>query len=146
MTAKIHNLGIWQTMFWTVGMLFMTISMSLVGLMGSPRRTEYTTYGESATALGWDPYLLFVGAGGTLLFAGVVLMVYIVFNLMFFAPKGYTEFMAASDEGLHQKPKWTENWGLWVVLAIVIISMGYVVPIIDIIENAPPGSPPIRTW
>lgn len=146
MTAKIHNLGIWQTMFWTVGMLFMTISMSLVGLMGSPRRTEYTTYGESATALGWDPYLLFVGAGGTLLFAGVVLMVYIVFNLMFFAPKGYTEFMAASDEGLHHTPKWTENWGLWVVLAIVIISMGYVVPIIDIIENAPPGSPPIRTW
>lgn len=146
MTAKIHNLGIWQTMFWTVGMLFMTISMSLVGLMGSPRRTEYTTYGESATALGWDPYLLFVGAGGTLLFAGVVLMVYIVFNLMFFAPKGYTEFMAASDEGLHHTPKWTENWGLWVVLAIVIISMGYVVPIIDIIENAPPGSPPIRMW
>ena len=146
MTAKIHNLGIWQTMFWTVGMLFMTISMSLVGLMGSPRRTEYTTYGESATALGWDPYLLFVGTGGTLLFAGVVLMVYIVFNLMFFAPKGYTEFMAASDEGLHHTPKWTENWGLWVVLAIVIISMGYVVPIIDIIENAPPGSPPIRTW
>lgn len=146
MTSKIHNLGIWQTMFWTVGMLFMTISMSAVGLMGSPRRTEYTTYGDSATALGWDPYLLFVGAGGTLLFIGVVLMVYIVFNLMFFAPKGYTEFMAASDEGLHHTPKWTENWGLWVVLAIVIISMGYVVPIIDIIENAPPGSPPIRTW
>lgn len=124
----------------------MTISMSAVGLMGSPRRTEYTTYGDSATALGWDPYLLFVGAGGTLLFIGVVLMVYIVFNLMFFAPKGYTEFMAASDEGLHHTPRWTENWGLWVVLAIVIISMGYVVPIIDIIENAPPGSPPIRTW
>lgn len=146
MTAKIHNLGIWQTMFWTVGMLFMTISMSAVGLIGSPRRTEYTTYGDSATALGWDPYLLFVGAGGTLLFIGVVIMVYIVFNLMFFAPKGYTEFMAASDEGLHHTPKWTENWGLWIVLAIVIISMGYVVPIIDIIENAPPGSPPIRTW
>src|SRR5699024_3963302 len=146
MTAKIHNLGIWQTMFWTVGMLFMTISMSLVGLMGSPRRTEYTTYGESATALGWDPYLLFVGAGGTLLVAGVVLMVYIVFDLLFFAPTGYTGFMAASDEGLPHTPKWTENWGLWVVLAIVIISMGYVVPIIDIIENAPPGSPPIRTW
>lgn len=146
LTKKIHNLGIWQTMFWTVGMLFMTISMSAVGLLGSPRRTEYTTYGEHATAVGWDPYLLFVGAGGTLLFIGVIIMTYIVFNLMFFAPKGHTEFMAASDEGLHRTPKWTENWGLWVVVAIVIISMGYVVPIIDIIENAPPGSPPIRTW
>ncbi|WP_411843643.1 cbb3-type cytochrome c oxidase subunit I [Salinicoccus sp. HZC-1] len=147
LTPRIHNLGIWQTMFWTVGMLFMTISMSAVGLIGSPRRTEYTTYGEHAHALGWDPYLLFVGAGGTLLFIGVLLMCYIVFHLMFLSPKGETEFMVADvEEPAHKTPKWTENWGLWVIIAILIISMGYVVPIVDIIQNAPPGSPPIKTW
>lgn len=148
LTKKIHNLGIWQTMFWTVGMLFMTLSMSYVGLLGSPRRTEYTTYGGSETALAWDPYLLFVGAGGTLLMVGIVLIVYIVFHLMFLAPKGYTEFMVVEEqeEDAHKTPKWTENWGLWVIVAILIISMGYVVPLVDLIGNAPPGSPPIRTF
>ena len=148
LTKKIHNLGIWQTMIWTVGMLFMTLSMSYVGLLGSPRRTEYTTYGGNATALEWDPYLIFVGAGGTLLFAGVVIIVYIVFHLMFLAPKGYTEFMVVEEqeEDAHKTPKWTENWGLWVIVAILIISMGYIVPLVDLIGNAPPGSPPIRTF
>lgn len=148
LTKKIHNLGIWQTMIWTVGMLFMSLSMSYVGLIGSPRRTEYTTYGGHETALAWDPYLIFLGAGGTLLFAGVVLIVYIVFHLMFLAPKGYTEFMVVEEqeEDAHKTPKWTENWGLWVIVAILIISMGYVVPLVDIIGNAPPGSPPIRTF
>lgn len=147
MTKKIHNLGIWQTMFWTVGMLFMTISMSGAGLFGAPRRTEYTTYDDHIHALGWDPYLLFVGAGGVLLTVGIVLMVYIAFHMMLKAPLGQTEFMMATEhEEDHVTPRWTENWGLWVVVAILVISMGYVIPLVDIIYNAPPGSPPIRTF
>lgn len=29
---------------------------------------------------------------------------------------------------------------------ILVIAIGYVVPLTDLIVNAPPGSPPIRTW
>ncbi|UJL47598.1 cbb3-type cytochrome c oxidase subunit I [Virgibacillus sp. NKC19-16] len=147
LTPKINKLGIIQTITWTVGMLFMSGAMHLVGLLGSPRRTSYTTYGDNATALSWDPYLFFLAIGGTLLFIGVVLMVYIVFHLMFKAPKGNTEFpIAEPEDDASTTPKWTERWGLWVVLAIAVISMGYLVPIVDLVVNAPPGSPPFRTW
>lgn len=147
MTKQINRLGIIQTIVWTLGMLLMSGSMHWVGLLGSPRRTSYSTYGDSLTALGWDPYLIFLAAGGTLLMIGVVLMVYIVFNLMFFAPKGSTEFPVAQPEDFApQTPKWTERWGLWVLVAVLIISMGYVIPIVDLIVNAPPGSPGFKTW
>ncbi|WP_342388669.1 cbb3-type cytochrome c oxidase subunit I [Salinicoccus bachuensis] len=147
MTPFIHHLGMFQTAVWTIGMALMALSMHAAGLFGAPRRTSYTTYGDSATALGWEPYLSFLATGGTLLFFGVLLIVYIVFHLMFFAPKGDTAFMDSRVENnAHPTPKWTENWGLWVIVAILIISMGYVVPLVDLIENAPPGSPPHRTW
>ncbi|MEC5423662.1 cbb3-type cytochrome c oxidase subunit I [Virgibacillus sp. C22-A2] len=147
LTPKLNKLGIIQTWMWAVGMLFMSGAMHWVGVLGSPRRTSYSTYGDNATALSWDPYLMFLAVGGTLLFAGVVLMVYIVFHLMFRAPKGDTEFpIAESEDDAHKTPGWTERWGLWIVIAVAIIAMGYVVPVVDMIMNAPPGSPPFKTW
>src|SRR5699024_12608534 len=114
---------------------------------GSPRMTSFTTYGDHATALGGDPYLFLLAIGGTLLIIGVVLMVYIAFYLIFRAPKGYTEFpIAEPEDDAARTPKWTEGWGLWIVLMLLVVAMGYVSLIVDLIINAPPGSPPFRTW
>lgn len=146
-TPFINKLGIAQTIFWTVGMLFMSGSMHVVGLLGSPRRTSYSTYGDNATALGWDPYLIFLAIGGTLLFIGVILMTYIVFYMMFKAPKGKTALpIAEPEENAYPTPKWTERWGLWIAVLIAIVAMGYVIPVVDMVINAPPGSPPYITW
>lgn len=147
LTKKMNRLGIIQTIIWTVGMIFMAGSMHAVGLLGAPRRTSYSTYGDNATALGWDPYLMFVAIGGTLLFIGVIIQVYAVFNLMFFAPKGETEFpIAEVEDNAAKTPYWTERWGLWIVLMLLVVSMGYVIPLVEFIFNAPPGSPPFKTW
>lgn len=147
LTPKMNKLGIIQTIIWTVGMFFMSGAMHTVGLFGSPRRTSFTTYGDNATALSWDPYLILLAIGGTLLAIGVVLMVYIVFHLMFKAPKGDTEFpIAEPEDDAAPTPKWTERWSLWIVLMLVVVSMGYVIPLVDLIMNAPPGSPPFKTW
>src|SRR5699024_7908673 len=143
----LNRLGIIQTIIWAVGMLFMSGSMHTVGLFGSPRRTSYTTYGDSETALSWDPYMILVAIGATLLLIGVILMVYIVFHLMFRAPKGETEFpIAKPEDNAAPTPKWTERWSLWIVIMLMVVSMGYVIPIVDLIMNAPPGSPPFQTW
>lgn len=147
MTKQMNRLSVIQTITWALGMLLMSGAMHWVGVLGSPRRTSYTTYGDNLTALGWDPYLIFLAVGGTLLMISATLMFYIVINLMFFAPKGATEFPIAQPEYFApQTPRWTERWGLWILVAIVIISMGYLVPLVDIIVNAPPGSPGFKTW
>ncbi|WP_100334179.1 cbb3-type cytochrome c oxidase subunit I [Bacillus alkalisoli] len=147
LTPKINRLGVIQTWIWTVGMVFMSGAMHWVGLLGAPRRTSYTTYFENSTALSWDPYLFFLAIGGTLLFIGVVLQVYNVFHLMFFAPKGNTEFpIAEPEENSAKTPYWTERWGNWVIILLFLVAMGYVIPLVEFIQNAPPGSPPFKTW
>ncbi|MDQ0157407.1 cbb3-type cytochrome c oxidase subunit I [Robertmurraya andreesenii] len=147
LTPAMNRLGVIQTVIWTIGMIFMAVSMHIVGLFGSPRRTSFTTYGNFAETLGWNPYMVAIGIGATLLLIAVIIQVYAVFNLMFFAPKGETEFpIAEEEEGAAKTPYWTERWGVWVILMLVVVSMAYVLPIVDMIVNAPPGSPPFKTW
>ena len=147
MTPKMNKFAIWQIILWMVGMAFLSISMHTVGLFGAPRRTSFSDYFGSSVAAGWDPYLIAVGIGATILLISVFMMVYLVFHLMFKAPKGETEFpIAEVEDDASPTPKWTERWSLWVVLMIAVISMGYVIPLVDIIMNAPPGSPPFKTW
>ncbi len=147
LTPAMNKVGVVQTVIWTIGMVIMAISMHIAGLFGSPRRTSFTTYGNFAETLGWNPYMVAIGIGATLLLIAVILQVYAVFNLMFFAPKGETEFpIAETEPGEAKTPYWTERWGVWVVLMLLVISMAYVIPIVDMIVNAPPGSPPFKTW
>lgn len=147
LTPKMNKIGVIQTIIWTVGMLFMSGSMHVVGLFGSPRRTSYTTYGDNATALTWDPYMILLAIGGTLLMIGVVIQVYAVFHMMFLAPKGVTEFpIAEPEENETKTPLWTDRWGLWIIIMLLVVAMGYVIPLVDMIVNAPPGSPPFKTW
>lgn len=147
LTPKMNKFGVAQTIVWTIGMGLMAVSMSVVGLFGAPRRTSFSTYGDSATALGWNPYLLVVGIGATLLMIGVIMQVYAVFHLMFRAPKGQTEFPIAEPEEEGSKtPYWTERWSLWIILMIIVVIIGYAIPLLDFISNGPPGSPPFKTW
>lgn len=146
LTPQMNKLGIIQTIIWTAAMIIMSFAMHTAGLFGSPRRTSYTTYGDHAAALSWDPYMAAIGFGAVLLLIGVLIQVYAVLNLMFFAPKGQTEFPIAEKEPEDVSGYWTERWGVWVVLMIIVVAMAYVVPIVDMIVNAPPGSPPFRTW
>lgn len=147
LTPKMNKSGVIQILIWTVGMTFMAGAMHTVGLFGSPRRTAFTTYGDHATALSWDPYYILIAIGGTLLIISVVMMVYNAFYLMFKAPKGHTEFpVAEPEDNASATPMWTERWGLWIILMLAVVAMGYVYPIVDLIINAPPGSPPFKTW
>jgi cytochrome c oxidase subunit 1 len=88
-----------------------------------------------------------LAVGGTLLIIGVILQVYAVINMMFFAPKGETVFpIAEEEEDAAKTPYWTERWGLWIVVMLLVVAMAYVIPITEFIVNAPPGSPPFKTW
>ncbi|WP_164669539.1 cbb3-type cytochrome c oxidase subunit I [Virgibacillus doumboii] len=147
LTPQMNKLGIIQTIIWTVGMILMSGSQHLVGLLGDPRRTSFTTYGDHPTALSWVPYEYVMGFGATLLLLGVIIQVYAVFNMMFFAPKGDSEFpIGEVEDDAEQTPIWTERWSLWIVLMLMVVAMAYVVPIVDFVVNGPPGSPPIKTW
>src|SRR5690625_2801604 len=108
MTPKLNKLAVWQVILWVVGMTIMSGSMHTVGLFGAPRRTSFTTYFDSIQAAGWDPFLFLLPIGGAILTISGILVIYIVFHLMFAAPKGSTEFPIAEEEDdASLTPKWT---------------------------------------
>lgn len=147
LTPQMNRLGVIQTAFWSLGMLFMAVTMHVAGLFGAPRRTSFSTYFDHPAALSWDPYLALMVVGASLLMIGVLIQVYAVFYLMFFAPKGETAFpIAETQDHEASTPYWTERWGLWIILMLLTVAMAYVIPLVDFIVNAPPGSPPFKTW
>jgi cytochrome c oxidase subunit 1 len=146
LTKQLNRLGIIQTLVWCIGMFFMSGSMHLVGLFGSPRRTSYTTYNDHPEAILWMKYHVAMAVGGTILFVAVIMIIYIIFALLK-TPKGECEFpLAEVDEHAAATPRILERWSLWIGIAIVLILIAYTIPVAGMIMNDVPGSPGYKTW
>ncbi len=147
LTAKMHKLANIQTILWVVGMFFMSGAMHTVGLFSAPRRTSYTTYNDHPDALGWIPYEVAMAIGGSILFIAILLLMYIMVNLGLFAPKGVEEFpLGELAQGAEKTPAVLENWKLWIGITVALILFAYTIPIFDMIQHAPPGSPGFKLW
>ncbi|MBD1222567.1 b(o/a)3-type cytochrome-c oxidase subunit 1 [Virgibacillus halodenitrificans] len=146
LTPQLNRLGIIQTIVWTVGMTIMSGAMHIQGLLGGPRRSAFSEYGGTEQASNWIGYQLAQAIGGSILFIGIILMLYIFIKLAFFAPKGIEEFpIAEEEEDAEPTPMFLENWKLWIAITLALILFAYTIPFVDIIQNSPPGSPPF-SW
>ncbi|MEK8127582.1 b(o/a)3-type cytochrome-c oxidase subunit 1 [Paenibacillus filicis] len=146
MTPLMNRLGIIQTILWLVGMFFMSGSMHTLGLLGSPRRTSFTTYQDHPDTILWMPYNVAMAIGGVILFFAVVLMIVNICMLMS-APKGETEYpIAEVSEQAEKAPAIFERWGVWVSVLVVLILVAYSIPVMDIINDAGIGAKGFRTW
>ncbi|CAM3892604.1 b(o/a)3-type cytochrome-c oxidase subunit 1 [Mesobacillus zeae] len=147
LTKALNKLAIIQAVFWAVGMTFMSGAMHAAGLLGAPRRSSYSEYGGAAQAAEWIPYQVAQAIGGSILFLGIILMLYIFINLAFFAPKGEEEFpVGETSEKAEKTPMVFENWKLWLGITVLLILFAYTIPFIDMIENAPIGSKGYKLW
>ncbi|WP_068775244.1 b(o/a)3-type cytochrome-c oxidase subunit 1 [Paenibacillus sp. FJAT-26967] len=146
LTQRLHKLGIWQTVIWSAGMLVMSGAMHAVGLLGSPRRTSYTTYDDHPATFLWMPYHVSMAVGGMIVFVAVLLMVYNIIALLR-APKGETEYpIAEVRDASEPTPKLFERWGLWIGVTVVLILVAYTIPVSQMIGGDSPGSIPFVTW
>lgn len=147
LTKKMNKLAIIQAIIWAVGMTFMSGAMHAAGLLGAPRRSSFSTYGDSARAAEWIPYQVAQAVGGSILFIGIILILIIFINLAFFAPKGEEEFPVGEVSDKAEKtPMVFENWKLWIGITVILIIFAYTLPFIDMIQNAPPGSKGFKLW
>ena len=147
LTKAMNRLGIIQTIVWSVGMAIMSGAMHMAGLLGAPRRSSFSTYGNAEQALQWVPYQLFQAVGGSILFIGIIIVLVIFVNLAFFAPKGEEEFPVGEvAEQAERTPLVFENWKLWIGITVALILFAYTIPFIDMIQNAPPGSKGFKFW
>lgn len=146
-TKQLNVLGIIQTICWAFGMLIMSGSMHFEGLTGAPRRSTFSDYGGAEIAKTWASYQVAEGIGGTFLFIGIIIFLYIFANLCWFAPNGEQDFPIAEVASHAEKtPPILENFKVWIVVLTALILIAYSFPIYNIIENSPLGSKGFKLW
>ncbi|WP_062108098.1 b(o/a)3-type cytochrome-c oxidase subunit 1 [Bacillus niameyensis] len=154
LTKSIKRLAFIQIISWSIGMLLMSTAQHILGLFGAPRRTAYSGYNGNSVALQWFDGILSnhvtMAVGGTILFLSAMLLIYIVANLWFFAPKSgqqteMVEFPVAESDAT-ATPKFLENWWIWIGIAILLIILAYAIPLSDMIQHSPTGSKGHITW
>src|SRR5699024_8956238 len=111
------------------------------GLLGGPRRSAYSEYVGNADTAAWGSYQIAQAVGGSILFVGMIVMIIIFINLAFFAPKGDMEYPIADVNNKEAKPpKVFQNLTLWIDVTLSLVLFAYTIPLIDIIQNGPPGA------
>lgn len=153
-TKPMQVLAFVQIITWSIGMLLMSTSQHILGLLGAPRRTAFSNYNNHPSAMEWFDGLLTshvtMAVGGSILFLSAMILIYIVFMSMFISPKAVkvedqVEFpMAESDT--KNTPKYLENWWIWIGIAFALIIIAYAIPLTNMILHAPPGSEGFKTW
>ncbi|PUB11420.1 b(o/a)3-type cytochrome-c oxidase subunit 1 [Paenisporosarcina sp. OV554] len=153
-SKSMQKLGFIQIITWAIGMLLMSTSQHILGLLGAPRRTAYSGYNNHPSAMEWFDGILSnhvtMAIGGSILFLSAMILIYIVVMTMFISPKAvkerdFVDFpMAESD--VENTPKFLENWWIWIGIAFVLIIIAYAIPLSGMIHHAPPGSEGFKTW
>ncbi|PAQ13389.1 cytochrome C [Bacillaceae bacterium SAOS 7] len=147
LTPAMNTLAIVQAFTWALGMGIMSAAMHWAGLLGAPRRSSFSTYGDAAQALEWIPYQIAQAVGGTILFLGIILVLIIFINLAWFAPKGEEEFpIGEVAEGAEQTPMVLENWKIWITVTVALILIAYTIPVMDMFQYGPIGSKGFKLW
>ncbi|WP_100402497.1 b(o/a)3-type cytochrome-c oxidase subunit 1 [Bacillus sp. FJAT-42315] len=147
LTPAMNTLAIVQAFTWALGMGIMSAAMHWAGLLGAPRRSSFSTYGDAAQALEWIPYQIAQAVGGTILFLGIILVLIIFINLAWFAPKGEEEFpIGEVAEGAEQTPMVLENWKIWITVTVALILVAYTIPVMDMFQYGPIGSKGFKLW
>lgn len=147
-----NRLGIIQTIIWVIGMILMSVTMHIVGLLGEPRRTAYTTYMNHPVAETWEPYRVLMGIGSIFLFVGVLLFLYIIIYLWMFAPRteeeGFVYPIASPKDParMDKPPAILERWSVWIAITIALVLIAYTVPVKEMMKNTESESAPIRSW
>ncbi|WP_203361939.1 b(o/a)3-type cytochrome-c oxidase subunit 1 [Bacillus sp. REN10] len=147
LTPAMNTLAIVQAFTWALGMTIMSAAMHAAGLLGAPRRSSFSTYGDAAQALDWIPYQIAQAVGGTILFLGIILVLIIFVNLAWFAPKGEEEFpIGEVAEGAEKTPMVFENWKIWITVTVALILIAYTIPVMDMFQYGPIGSKGFKLW
>jgi len=143
------KLALAQTWVWFVGMLLMSISMHIAGLLGSPRRTSDVTYFGAAGAQSWHVEMVFAAIGGALLFVSVLMFVVVAVGTRLrdeqAEEKPVFAFAPVEADAMDAPPAF-DLLGRWAALAVVLAVLAYAGPMYDQISQPHFLAPGMRTW
>lgn len=136
------KLALGQVYLWAIGMVIMSLALHLAGLLGSPRRTSDVTYFGSEVAASWAPHVNVAAIGAVFLAVSVVLFLVAVWSTITSSARTSAPIpIAEALSGPDASPRVLDRWPLWTALAVVLVLIGYAVPLYQQLQMPVYGSP-----
>lgn len=120
-----------QPYLWFVGMTCFSVPNHIAGLLGMPRRVYTGEFQGVAAAQEWLPLVNLSAVGGVILFVSAMCYVGVLVGTMLVsapgatAPIEYAEALAPPTPG----PSVWDRFGMWAVVAVVLIILAYAQPL-----------------
>jgi cytochrome c oxidase subunit 1 len=131
-----------QPYLWFLGMLLFSISNHATGLMGMPRRVFEADYGGAAAAQVWQGMTGLSAIGGIVLFTSAAFFLLVMLGTALAGKRRAPEPLEWA-EPLHPPGKagLLDRFGLWTIVAIVLVAIAYAVPLWNHLRMERFGSP-----
>ncbi len=138
------KLALASSWIYFVGMLVFSNAMHTVGLLGAPRRVPLGSAPYVPDE--WVGHLWRVGAGGTLMYIGLVLYVVVIVVTALrkerFAEGEWIEVpVAESIRDAQKTPLWLDSWKPWLTATVLLIFLAYGPQLYEQLTNAQLTSP-----
>jgi cytochrome c oxidase subunit 1 len=137
-----------QPYLWFLGMALFSFSNHVTGLMGMPRRVFEASYGGSSIAAEWNILTGVSAVGGLFLFASAAFFVLVMLGTWLAGKQRAPEPIEWAEplEPVAAKTTWLDRYGLWTVVAVVIILIAYAVPLWHHLQTIRFGSPGFKPF
>ncbi|MFZ2489271.1 MAG: b(o/a)3-type cytochrome-c oxidase subunit 1 [Anaerolineae bacterium] len=123
-----RKLAVIQGWTWFIGMMIFSNAMHTLGLLGAPRRTPLGT--SPYVPANWEPRLLQTAVGGTIMFVGVYLFIFILIMTVLGKRAAANEVPQVPEAEAMQDPQtstpaWLDRWAPWLTATILLIVLVY---------------------
>ncbi len=137
-----------QPYLWFMGMLLFSFSNHITGLMGMPRRIYDAAYGDAAAAHAWRGLTEVSAAGGLLLFASAGFFILVMVGTALAGKRREPEPVLWAEPLHPPAPQQTllDRYGLWTVVAVILVLIAYAYPLWTHLHMVRFGSPGFRPY
>jgi cytochrome c oxidase subunit I len=120
-----------QPYLWFLGMMCFSFSNHITGLMGMPRRIYDPSYGGNAVAATWKSLTAVSAVGGLLLFASAAFFVMVMVGTALAGRKQAPQPVEWAEPLHPADPRATilDRYGLWTILALILVAIAYAYPL-----------------
>ncbi len=132
-----------QPYLWFIGMVLFSISNHITGLMGMPRRIYDASYGGAAAAQAWRGLTDVSAVGGLFLFTSAGFFMLVMLGTGLAGKKREPEAIEWAEplEPVNPRAGVLDRYGLWTLVAIVLVLIAYAVPLWQHLQMHTYGSP-----
>lgn len=128
---RFKPLALAQPYLWFFGMMLFSLTSHVAGILGMPRRVYTASFSGSEVAAGWTTLTELSAVGGVVLFVSSVLWIFVLVGSVLSGVRGERPAIEFAEPIVTPSGPATlwDRFGLWTVVAIVLIVVAYAYPL-----------------